>query len=340
MIRPSQSSNMLIDVTNACHLHCSNCTRLLDHAKQRFFMSVECFERAVIAVRDYPYANDPHPQHGLRRRKVIGIMGGEPLLHPDFPALVDIMLRHVPHVYHRGLWTSIDWPTRQHPKWGSMRVQVERLLGPHPTRNGRGPSNQHVCGYICWNLHDEAAKNSHQPMLVASRDAVPDPKRRANLIEQCWVNREWSPTITPKGFFFCEVAGAMDAVFNGPGGLPIEPDVWRGDLTFTTDTAGVRQPVGKFADQVNRWCHQCGACLPMPGRRDVENRDDVSPSNLQSLIQVESPRVRRGEVEVHDFSAKPYDPSNHRAGWRPDVYVKGGDQFQTLQKLLTERGIS
>jgi len=340
MIRPSQTSNLLIDVTNACHLHCSNCTRLLDHAKTRYFMSPACFEQALQAVADFVTHVDPHPVYGMARRRVIGIMGGEPLLHPQFPELVDLAIQYIPQVYHRGLWTSKDWTTDRHPKWGSHRVQVERLLGPRPTRDGAGPSARHACGYLCWNMHLDEAKNHHQPILVASSEAVPDPVKRWALIEDCWVNREWGSAVTPKGFFFCEVAAHLDMVFQGPGGLPLEPGVWRGALAFETGRDGVRQPVGKFADQIRQSCERCGACLPLPGRRDNENVDDVSPLNLIALRDVQSPRVRRGEIVEHTFDESPYDDRAHRKGWRPEIFVKGGNQHQELKRLLTERGIS
>ncbi len=79
MIRPSQQWALQIDITNACHLSCSNCTRLLDHARTRFFMSVECFERAVRAVKSFLYESEPCPKGSANegRRKVIGIIGGE-----------------------------------------------------------------------------------------------------------------------------------------------------------------------------------------------------------------------------------------------------------------------
>ena len=42
------------------------------------------------------------------------------------------------------------------------------------------------------------------------------------LISNCWVQEQWSASITPKGGFFCEVAGSLDHLMNGPGGVKIE----------------------------------------------------------------------------------------------------------------------
>jgi hypothetical protein len=46
--------------------------------------------------------------------------------------------------------------------------------------------------------------------------------------DNCWWQRLLgSPSITPKGAFFCEVAAAMDMLFDGPGGWKIEKDWWK-----------------------------------------------------------------------------------------------------------------
>ena len=241
MIRPSQAWCAQIDVTNACHMHCSNCTRLLDHARKRFFMSVECFEQAVLALKDFPAESERDPQG---RGKVVGIIGGEPLLHPAFPTFVDIMVKHIPKPGHRGLWTSKDWKTQSHPHYGSYRPHVMRLVGKHEGL-GRGEKG----GWLNWNMHLRSMEIQHQPTLTASKDLVPDERERWKLIENCWLQRSWSPAITPRGFFFCEVAGALDAVLGGPGGHVVEPGCWKGELFFETEN-GVRRPKGHFAEQI------------------------------------------------------------------------------------------
>lgn len=317
MLRPSQQWAAQIDICNLCHLACSNCTRMLNHAKRRFFMSPDEFESACRSLATFPTDSEPCPQG---RRKVVGIIGGEPLLHPEFPTLVDIITHEIPDVTVRGLWTSKDWKNGSHPKWGAYRPHVERLIGTRPTGNVKKAQNG--CGYLNWNMHTDKENSHHQPVLVSISDVIKDEKRKWELIADCWVQREWSSSVTHKGFFFCEVAAAFDVVMHGPGGLPLIDRVWDGELAFKENADGVLEPTGPFAEQIKRWCGNCGACLPLPGRRDNEEIDDVSPSNLVQLEAVDSPRVKKGDVEVHnDFEE--YDEEKHReGGWSPYKYMR------------------
>jgi hypothetical protein len=275
-------------------------------------MDLDTVELAVKALVGFVTGSERDLQG---RGKLVGIIGGEPLLHPQFPDIVDIMLEHVPRVGNRGLWTSKDWKNDEHPKWGPMRPQVERLVGHHD-KLGRGTNGKK--GWLNWNMHLAEMRVQHQPVLAASRDLVPNPVERWKLIENCWLQRSWSPSITPNGFYFCEVAAALDEVIGDKShGLPIEPGCWEGDLDFITARGGIRQPTGKFAEQVEWACQQCGVCVPMPGRPDSDEIDDVSPSHMKRLHQIESPRLKKGRVNVVKSRDTP------RGKWNPRRYIKG-----------------
>ncbi len=71
-----------IEITNACVHQCANCTRLVGHAKKPFFMEMDFFKNAVDSLVDYP--------------KMVGIMGGEPLLHPQFPEMAAYLKSKMP----------------------------------------------------------------------------------------------------------------------------------------------------------------------------------------------------------------------------------------------------
>ena len=282
MIPPREQWCIQIDVTNACVRACSNCTRMLAHARSTFHMSPHTFERALQALAAFPSTSPPDHRG---RQKVVGIIGGEPLLHPDFAELCHLMASHIPNPRERGLWTGIAWRSTPH------RKLIEEVFPP---------------GVAYINPNDHTGKIYHHPVLVAACDVIPDEAEMWKAINACELQEQWSATITPKGFFFCEVAGAFDTIFEGPGGLRIEPDCWRHDLDA-------------YHAQIERWCPCCGICLRHLGkRRDFEGRDDISPTNLEALRALGSPRLLRGDYVLYDPAATaPY------AGASPINYLKG-----------------
>ena len=341
MIPPSNQWCQQIDVTNLCALACSNCTRLLLHATKdtRYYISTECFEKAVISLKDFPLQSGPDAWSN--RRKVVGIIGGEPLLHPQFPELVDIICKHIPDVRHRGLWTSKDWTGGKHPKWGPYKPHVEKLIGKHYSRDTRGPYTRHKGGYLNWNMHTEESNTHHGSVLVAIKDLVPDEKKRWEMIEKCQYQLEWSSSTTDKGFFFCEVAAHHSRIFNLGLELPSEPGVWKHDLQFIRDANGVPRPQGPYAAQILGACERCGGAAPTPPRRDKEEQDDISHSNFVQLQALNSPAVRRGAYVLWDEEQcakyNPDDPANDK---KPLLYMKGkrsDDQAAAAAREKAER---
>ena len=277
MIPPREQWCVQIEVTNACPRACSNCTRMTAHVREPFYMSLDQFEEACYALADFPAESTPNPNAGAPRgRKCVGMIGGEPQIHPEFPGLVSIMERVIPRRRDRGLWTGVH-------------------LDPATSRK---------FGYINHNQHDSHCV--HQPVLVGVQEVVRDEEQMWGLINQCELQRQWSSSITPKGFFFCEVAAALDMVFDGPGGVPVTPGCWRHDLAF-------------YRDQIERWCPRCGVCLPLTGRPDDEERDDISPANLEALRTLGSPRVLAGDCVVADVDR--YTPPG--GAWEPLRYLRG-----------------
>jgi len=277
MIPPRQQWCIQIDITNACGRKCSNCTRMLAHVRKPFFMSTNQFREAAQALADFPIDSEPHPKRPNGGTKVVGIIGGEPLLHPKFSDFTNVLVDMIPEKRHCGLWTSLPWRQHKHAS------QIKKSFG-----------------YLNHNLHNATVQ--HQPVLVAIKDVILDKDQMWELIDDCWVQQKWSSTITPKGFFFCEVAGAMDMVFGGPGGLPVTPDCWRHDLDA-------------YREQIERWCPRCSAALPLPARQDSEEIDDISDSNLAALRKRNSPRVQRQQYQLYDVSQY-----QEQANWRPHQY--------------------
>ncbi|MGE4536228.1 MAG: radical SAM protein [Desulfovibrio sp.] len=248
MIPLSRMQIIQIDVTNACPNRCSNCTRLVGHHRKPFFMDMDTFRRAVDSLADFP--------------GVVGMIGGEPLVHPDFAAMAAYLASVVPDRKRRGLWSTV--PKALGQKYGTLIREV--------------------FGYQSFNDHS-LDKILHQPVLVAAEEVVADPEEMWRLIDDCWVQRYWSASITPKGAFFCEVAASLDMLFDGPGGWPVEPGWWK------------RVP-GDYDDQMARACPHCGCAIALPRRPSAQGIDDVSPGNLRRLTDLGSPKAAVGKVEV------------------------------------------
>lgn len=259
-----------IETTNACIHHCSNCTRLCGHHQKPFFMEYETFCRAVDSVMDHP---------GL-----IGVMGGEPTLHPRFADMCQYLYEKLP----KEKLTPLDAFTLPTDSFIEVRRRQELdAYVIYPYENGLRPV---VMGAGLWttitpnymknfeiiqdvfrfqNLNDHTNASYHQPILISRKDMGIGDKEWLKLREKCWVNQLWSSSITPKGCFFCEVAGALDMLYDGPGGLPIEPGWWKRDIE-------------DFKEQFH-WCELCGIPLKTFGRDAREGIVDVSEENLALL---------------------------------------------------------
>ncbi len=278
MIHPRQAWCHQIEVTSACPRACSNCTRLIPY-NEPFFISLEDFQACLDAAKGFVTDGEPGPNQNNYGRKVIGMMGGEPTLHPEFPKLCEMMRQAIPDIHNRGLWTG--------SKTGIAKY--EAII-----RETFGPASN-------YNFHDPPSM--HQPVLVAIGDLVRagafDTQEMWRLIDNCWVQRIWSGSFTSRGFFFCEVAAALDRVFHGPGGEPLAPDCWRHDIEH-------------YAYQIEWACVRCGCCVPLPSRQDDQQQDDISPMNLRALSRMNKILGR----------TVPFDCAAYvrESNWRPNLY--------------------
>jgi hypothetical protein len=238
-----------IEITNACVNQCSNCTRFCGHFKKPYFMDFDQFREAVNSMKGFP--------------KMIGIMGGEPLLHPDFFKFCKYLsLLRIPKE-QLGLWTTFP--------------------------RGYEHYREIICeafGNIF--LNDQSRPDIyHCPILVAAEEVIPDRKEMFLRIEHCWLQENWSASINPKGAFFCEIAAAMSLLFKGSMGWKVEPGWWK-------------RTVKDYKKQIEEFCPKCGAALFLPRRASIDGRDDISPKNLERL-KAKSPKIKRGKYVISDL---------------------------------------
>ncbi len=326
MRSPKDMQIILIDVTNACNERCSNCTRFCGNHKKPFFMSEDTFKRAVDSMEGF---------EGL-----VALIGGEPTLHPKFKEFAEYLQK----VYGKNAARErLAFPQKDFIKELLHQEFDNHVLHEYPdghkTFERKGPgiySNmsptyrkyQELCGdtFHVQFLNDHINPSFHQPGLVARKDlGIPDDEW-IDIRDNCWLQNAWSATITPKGAFFCEVAAAMDMLFDGPGGWPIEPGWWK------------REPED-FGDQL-KWCEFCGFALNTFMRESADEIDDVSPTLYKKLEEIGSPGIKNGRTHLMDIKDGHISDSSKADGKRfsaTQKYVEHyEDRFNADSSLLFE----
>ena len=280
-----------VEVTNACHLRCANCTRHIGHHKKPFFMDLETVERAIDSLEGFPGR--------------VGLMGGEPFLHPQIKEIIEIFAKKTER-RKRHIWTA-----------GFKWEENKDLIYEHFDED-----------YITYN--DHTAPGKHQPLLVAIDDVVEDKELADELINNCWVQEQWSASITPKGGFFCEVAASLDYLLDGPGGVPIEKGWWK-------------QSLDAFKDQMATSCRKCSAPIPLPhesdgfGGRTGPTKDTISKSNYE-ILKERSLKVQKGNYKILNTKFTKEDIIKNSFSWTPSRYrdfISHSSEDSSKHRLLS-----
>ncbi len=280
-----------IEVTNACNLQCSSCTRFVGHHKKPFFMDLDTIAKAIDSLDGFS--------------NTIGIMGGEPTIHPQFKEICLLLQKMIPNKKQRSLWTNgFNWK------------KYESII-----KETFDPDN------IIYNDHTDKSTGEHQPLLIAAKDVIEDKELMWRLIGNCWVQWRWAASITPKGGFFCEVAAAQDHLFSGPGGYPIKKGWWN------------KNP-NEFMDQMKRYCINCSAAIPMERKSAHYDYDLVSKSVAKKLKQMGSPKFLKGNYKLVDFKLTEKDIEKMvKEGWTPWSHRPFKQNAPGLKKQITQRNL-
>jgi organic radical activating enzyme len=285
MKSPKDHKIIQIDITNACVHSCSNCTRFCGHHKKPFFMSFDTFKRAVDSLEGHT--------------GMIGLMGGEPTLHPEFERFVEYLDSKIP-VEHKARLNEFVYPQRNFVQARDRADHAHSIIhqyadGPRDVICGAGLFSsmnksfkkyfeliQDHVRYQCLNDHNNAMY--HQPVMITRKELGIDDDTFKRLRDKCWIQQLWSSSITPKGAFFCEIAAALDMLFDGPGGWTIEKGWWKREEK-------------DFGDQLG-WCELCGIALKTFSRDAREGIDDASPFWEEKLKVLGSPKFNNGKVNI------------------------------------------
>jgi len=311
MKSPANQKIIQIDITNACQHSCANCTRFCGHHKKPYFMEEMAFEQAVKSMNGY--------------KGMVGVMGGEPTIHPKFEQLINIYQQHIPAVPLRG---DVAEPIKdfcQHRNKNLNRVDTNRR-GLWTSLGKRYAQHYELTQdvFAHQSINDHTNTGLHQALLITRKElGIPDEKW-VKYRDECWIQNLWSSSITPKGAFFCEVAGALDMLFDGPGGWPIVEGWWR------------RKPED-FGDQL-QWCELCSACLPVPRKQAHSSQDIISPALLEKLKEVGSPKVLRGTFQAFDPAS--YDEGEYQRNTKNyEWYLPDDGDNTTRVQCNTEASI-
>jgi hypothetical protein len=238
-------------------------------------------------------------------------MGGESLLHPDFPEFCEYASMRIPRA-HLGLWSTFP-DTPKHRGYAKLICDTFGviLLNDHsrddiyhaPVLMASEEYFRKQCNYckgtgkvpakwltatLVMNDQPLPTEDIELPCPECKNGTVTDDRALFAAVDHCWVQESWSASINNKGAWFCEVAAALSDLFGGPDGWPVEPGWWK------------RVPAD-FKEQMDWACRKCGAALPISRLRNSQDvRDDVSPGNLKRLEEIKSRKVARGEYVVRE----------------------------------------
>jgi organic radical activating enzyme len=232
-----------IEVTNFCEKMCIYCSRWTRHLRddQYYFSSLDEIEKALQTL--IPKKKSAHPWPNR-----IGIQGGEPTLHPEFEQICELLLKYDVKARY-GLWT-----------YGGSKFQAYK------------PLIDKTFGMLAYNEHNKHQVNvcKHQPATVSIQEAIPNKELRDKLIDQCFVQLNWCPTISQGKAYFCEVAYGIDRLFEIDAGWSLDYDWF------------MKEP-GQFKDQVDSYCYMCGMPVPMERQLLCNNKELVTPKLLERM---------------------------------------------------------
>lgn len=275
-MRPLRDAWVLqIEVTSRCSRRCVQCTRLCHHRQPIDHWQLSPAELSSILVE--------LRQHWQGK---IGIIGGEPTIHPEFPGLCEaVAMEWTGHGRWAGLWTA-----------GGAAFNRHRAL---------------VNSSFSWVAMNDKRGDAclHQRLFVASRDAVPDATLRRQIQDSCWVQRDWAPTVAPTGVWFCEVAASISKV--------LWPDKRGWSLSEPWETYGAAE-----YESQRQACEWCGMCLPQKRDHIDGTEEFASRSWMDELGTGRHHRPYR--LTLSDLRIDTWNQFISLAhDWRPGEYAPG-----------------
>ncbi|MGV7223623.1 MAG: radical SAM protein [Nitrospinales bacterium] len=254
-----------IEITNACKFSCANCYKFVGHYAESHFMELETVKKAIDSLEGY--------------QGIFGITGGEPTLHPEFAEICRYLRKKVPPDQRQLQTTGY--------RWRDYKSVIKKTFSDR----------------VQYNDHKDPTQKYH-PMLVAIKDVVEDQSLQRELIDKCWVKDKWSAVINSKGCFSCEISGAFDALYNGPGGHPIAKGWWS-------------KSHENFNEQMERYCYHCGGALPQSAVTGENKKDHISISNFREIEKLRTPKFQNDRILLVSKKYSVQDIKKVSENWQP-----------------------
>ena len=273
-----------IHLTRSCNLSCFNCTQGSNFGGRAPFMRLAQFEEACQSLKGY--------------WGVVGIFGGNPATHPDFPEVCAILRKHFPR-QQCGLWCNdiISEEKAQaaretfDPSISNLNVHLDREAWD---RFKRWWPEARPFGLT--------EDSRHAPVYVAMKDVIGDESRIYELISTCDINQHWSALL---GVFrgqlrawFCEVAGAQAMLHQDEPDYPdtgFDPTM-RWDNFADNFGPWWTWPMRAFANQVRKHCFDCG--VPLRGYGELAQSKTGKEQFSATHAGVCKPKRPNREVEL------------------------------------------
>lgn len=281
MRSPADMSCIQIEITNKCTRKCNSCTRFVGHHNNTYFMPLDQIEDAMDSLDGFG--------------GTIGIMGGEPTLHPKFSFILEMLREKFP-IEKRQLWTSGY-------KWNEYNGIIHDTFLPEN---------------ISYNDHSGELEVWHHPLLIGISEVVEDEDLLFMLINNCWIQNRWSASINTNGAYFCEVAAAMSYLLDWDFSIDVEPGWWK-----------VKPEDDMFTEQILTYCVNCSGCLPVPFKMvDGESAELCSPVNYERLKKTTRKDLAIADINMirEYIKGKTAEPGEERGGlkdfpeWHPWRY--------------------
>jgi len=260
-------------VTRTCDRACFGCTQGSNLGGRPAMITVDQFRTACRSLRNPDYWG------------VVGIFGGNPCTHPEFPELCRVMREEIPR-RQRGLWSNnlnghgAVCRATFNPRVSNLNVHQDQAAYDEMRREWPRANVKGLDG-----------DSRHGPPYVAVQDVVEDEAERWRLIGACDVNQNWSAMICVfRGelrAYFCELAGAQAMLHGHESDYP--------DLGHPVTSGWWDRPMEAFDAQVRYHCMACG--IPLKGHGALAN---AGPAEQVSKTHqgIYKPKVRGRGVQL------------------------------------------